>query len=552
MIIKLLTMMSTEEINNKKENSAKYIKELKEGNSQTKQYSFITPMCDSFCYIGQGGVALENKTFSKQVLDDITEFSNAEELWGKLFDEKNNSRLTRKEKNKENSNSPKEKRLPQLCHRIMIFCYPTQFLDISRLEELKIIANWLNESLEDNEKINVKAPKWYELNLAIYKKIKEIIKEESLTDFDYRICQLGWRLVMSIKREKMKEELKNMVEFSRNLILTGAPGTGKTYLAHEIAAMMLGENSWENVENNSSLNERCKMVQFHPSYDYSDFVEGLRPVKSEDRKSIGFERKDGVFKEFCKNALKAYTDCTEDKKNAPKYVFIIDEINRGEMSKIFGELFFSIDPGYRGTKGKINSQYQNLVDKEKDGNCDLFKDGFFVPENVYIIGTMNDIDRSVESMDFAMRRRFAFKEVRATDRETMLDENLNAENAYEAKRRMYNLNYRIQEIDGLNEAYHVGPAYFTKLKEDGTFDKLWENRIKGLLYEYLRGIPNADDLLESLKRAYDEGKENAWVEAKDGVLKLTNASIWQTNVINKPKKSKNANIGDGEDDSSEG
>ncbi|WP_305155979.1 AAA family ATPase [uncultured Duncaniella sp.] len=99
------------------------------------------------------------------------------------------------------------------------------------------------------------------------------------------------------------------------------------------------------------------------------------------------------------------------------FVFIIDEINRGEISKIFGELFFSIDPGYRGKKGKVKTQYQNLITDKSDP----FYDGFFVPDNVYLIGTMNDIDRSVESIDFAMRRRFAWQEIIAADNTEMLD-----------------------------------------------------------------------------------------------------------------------------------
>ena len=116
------------------------------------------------------------------------------------------------------------------------------------------------------------------------------------------------------------------------------------------------------------------------------------------------------------------------------YVFIIDEINRGEISKIFGELFFSIDPGYRGVAGTVQTQYQNLIE---DG--DIYENGFYVPENVYIIGTMNDIDRSVDSMDFAMRRRFAWKEIKSNDRLEMLD-NLGEELKETAIKRMQSLN----------------------------------------------------------------------------------------------------------------
>ena len=154
----------------------------------------------------------------------------------------------------------------------------------------------------------------------------------------------------------LRTEIKNLLKANRNVILTGAPGTGKTYLSKLIAEKIAGDES------------RVGFVQFHPSYDYTDFVEGLRPVKTTDEEKNGgtivFERKDGVFKKFCKEALSAPDH---------KFVFIIDEINRGELSKVFGELFFSIDPGYRGEKGRVNTQYQNLVEKG-----DEFANGFFL------------------------------------------------------------------------------------------------------------------------------------------------------------------------------
>ena len=184
------------------------------------------------------------------------------------------------------------------------------------------------------------------------------------------------------------------------------------------------------------------------------------------------------------------------------HVFIIDEINRGELSKIFGELFFAIDPGYRGEKGRVKTQYQNLVPPG-----DPFEKGFYVPERVYIIGTMNDIDRGVESMDFAIRRRFAWVEVKVEDRVAMLDEKI-PDWSDAAKRCMDAINKELTKKEiGLTEAYFIGPAYFLKLeKYDGDFEKLWEYHIKGVLREYLRGSRGIEEKMEDLKKAFDSYK----------------------------------------------
>ena len=208
-----------------------------------------------------------------------------------------------------------------------------------------------------------------------------------------------------------------------------------------------------------------------------------------------------------------------EKKN---FVFIIDEINRGEVAKIFGELFYSVDPGYRVTSDDLNAikngnktittiktQYANLETEGNEFDKVLQKKEkdfghFFIPENVYIIGTMNDIDRSVESMDFAFRRRFSWIEVKAEDTQYMLDAELDAVLAKEAKRRMKNLNNAISEIEDLNAAYHIGASYFLKLNNyDGNFESLWDYHLKGVLEEYLRGNPDKDKYLKQLENAYN-------------------------------------------------
>ncbi|MDR1759085.1 MAG: hypothetical protein LBR60_01005, partial [Fibrobacter sp.] len=173
--------------------------------------------------------------------------------------------------------------------------------------------------------------------------------------------------------------------------------------------------------------------------------------------------------------------------------------NRGEISKIFGELFFSIDPGYRGKKGAVKTQYSNMNEVEER---------FYVPENVYIIGTMNDIDRSVESFDFAMRRRFTWKEITAKQSA----ENMSLSKTVQDK--MESLNKAIEAIENLNSSYHIGGAYFLDKngKERSDFEEIWNLRLKPLLFEYLRGMPDPNIKLKELKEAYDspdQATENA-------------------------------------------
>lgn len=471
---------------------------------------------------------------------------------------------------------------------------------IPEIKEEEDLITSINDELTDNGYIQsmpltAQTVLWY-YNSALLK----------ITDTDYEVIE-NELVETKTSNSMMYQKYIDLLKESKNLVLTGAPGTGKTFMAQAIAKEM-----------GCGKEEMC-FVQFHPSYDYTDFVEGLRPIMMSEGQ-MGFERKDGLFKEFCKKAIKNLIDSAKSIENLSKelswenklqqfiddsidndtkfklsngseftidefkgrniiahndsnpktplipinadeiielltndvplnivrdirtyfkrkfgtqpdsyafiitkairemkykaqvisankierkpFVFIIDEINRGEASKILGELFYAIDPGYRGKKDiRVKTQYQNLVPE-----TDVFSEGFYIPENVFILGTMNDIDRSIESMDFAMRRRFTWKEIKPEDTQSMLD---TLECATKAKSVMARLNNEISKIEGLGPAYQVGPSYFLKLGDNGgNFEKLWNMNIEPLLREYIRGFRKSDEIMEKLRNAYFYTKES--------------------------------------------
>ena len=229
--------------------------------------------------------------------------------------------------------------------------------------------------------------------------------------------------------KKDYEQLEGLLLRKKNLILQGAPGVGKTYAAKRLAYAIMGEKD----------DERIKMVQFHQNYSYEDFVLGYKP-----NENGGFDLKEGIFYQFCRKAA-------ADK--AHKYFFIIDEINRGNLSKIFGELLMMIEKEYRDTPVQISYADRRLI----------------VPSNVYLIGMMNTADRSLAMIDYALRRRFSFFEMKPAFENAVFNE-------YKEKKRDYNLdrlvdalkdlNKVIAEDDSLGSGFCIGHSYLCELGDN--------------------------------------------------------------------------------------
>lgn len=280
----------------------------------------------------------------------------------------------------------------------------------------------------------------------------------------------------SLKGDRMHENEIELLKANHQIILTGAPGTGKTYKARQMAAQLIGCKP-EKVDDNSHY---C-FIQFHSSFDYGDFVEGLKPELVNGQ--VHLKPTDGSFKKFCMEA---------HNKPDETFVFVIDEINRADLSRVFGELFSVIESDYRGKP--IDTQYTYMTGQK-----------FAVPNNVLIIGTMNDIDRSVESIDFALRRRFAWVEVIADgDLFDQIAKSKLGPLFDEAKKRYLALNEAIDRIPDLGDSYRIGPAYFRKLTNynDKPFVSLWEYHLRVLIREYIRGFPDATAIEKQLYAAY--------------------------------------------------
>ncbi|HEG5396313.1 TPA: AAA family ATPase [Campylobacter coli] len=354
--------------------------------------------------------------------------------------------------------------------------------------------------LEIKEKIK-HLPRYYILDqfLNLIDKIKKsdlaLITKDELQDGDtknvtesvyYKLYQAAYDFANLCGKADIKsndlEGFKELLKTHKNIIFHGIPGTGKTYtIVNNIKNIIKNEN-------------QMLITQFHPSFSYEDFIEGIKPVGIENGQ-LKLELKNGIFREFCDKAKeeeeKFLGELEKGNFNEALsdygYFFIADEINRAELSRVFGELLYALE--YRGEKGKIKTQYASMRGDED----------FYVPENVFFLGTMNDLDKSIDSFDLALRRRFIWQEM-TCDYDVIKNE-IYAKNIEEYAQACKKLNDKIKDI---GEKYQLGHSYFLKIEfkddeiKNNDMKKLFSNRFEALLKEYLRSEYSEKDIQEHL------------------------------------------------------
>ncbi len=417
------------------------------------------------------------------------EIENPQEYWSQfrtqlynfLMDINNEDMFNAKEK------YPLLQGTSMLLTKLASIYYPERFLNICSKEKLLVIASYFSIPIKKSdspEKISFDINKFireiipevchnhpYYIGDMLYKyidfieendDIKEEIQEtlEPYTKDDF----LNEVYIDEIEYEK----LNNLLNKKKNIILEGAPGVGKTFMAKRLAYSRMGFKD----------KSKVLMIQFHQSYSYEDFIEGIRPVDAK------FKVVDGVFKEFC---IKAQNDKSNN------YYCIIDEINRGNISKILGELMMLIEADKRDIE-KLKLPYSG--------------EEFYVPENLYIIGMLNTADRSLALIDYALRRRFSFYKVKPAFNnekfkqyiESYLDERF--ERLID---QIKELNVAICDDDSLGNGFEIGHSYFCQLNHE------YEKELDDII-EY--------DIVPMLKEYWfdDESKYKDWEEKLLGVI----------------------------------
>jgi hypothetical protein len=313
---------------------------------------------------------------------------------------------------------------------------------------------------------------------------------------------------------------KESLPIESNTIYYGPPGTGKTYLTLQaVKARVVFESGLQDIE--ESYRKQICQVQFHPSFSYEDFIDGLKP--SLQGQNVHLKLKNGIFKQFCIDATKALKDARQVSAEPPKFYFVIDEINRADLSAVFGEVLSCLEEDKRIdfdgdgvlSKGLVVSTQNAYLIENPDDAVYVEKDSngnerylFGIPINVVLIGTMNDIDRSVDTFDFALRRRFTWV-YKGFDEDVLANalSQLDIDRAQGYIDACKNLNKFISNDLGLGRSYEIGHAYFMKLdsrNEDiskQAKERLFDRHLSPLIEEYLRSEHPAKELAKKVGEA---------------------------------------------------
>lgn len=429
---------------------------------------------------------------------------------------------------------------PVLVNRVAAACTRevSTTVDVGRFEQ---VFNWLIKEDIISSYPADQDQDWFAKNKFLLSELKRKFQDElenGETD-EFYLSIFVWRLY---------EHLSNPFKLNKQVVKYGPPGTGKTYLAYQKTKSCF--TTWKEEfapnSNRYTTDTQIEVVQFHPSFGYEDFMEGLRPILNNDEVQLTLQN--GVFKEFCRKAGKWEIDVHElgielmnweeltigelvqyeDKLTSchwehifqfqdssrhvadavPPFFFIIDEINRAELSRVFGELMYCLE--YRGVKeGCITTQYANLNNLETG----MFGDEnegykFFIPSNVYLIGTMNTTDRSVESFDLALRRRFRWEEITPDCEFLKYYLNEHHKEWVELADNLKNLNEQIANQALLGADYQIGHTYLMDLKYLTSLSisevrkQIWDDHIYPLLQEYLRGTGRSEELIGDFGKAF--------------------------------------------------
>lgn len=398
------------------------------------------------------------------------------------------------------------------CRKIAYMCNSNKLLPIFKNETIISIANFFSIDVDSKD---------FKATQSVLKKLQVDKWFEGTPTFEIT-QKLGAFLYTTFAEALVVND---------NTIFYGPPGTGKTHIVDKglkayFRILPNKQDSQDKGNSKNRIDEQIEYVQFHPGYTYEDFIEGLRPVLQAGSSNISIEVQSGKFKLFCKKAAEALQVARKNKLNdsdIPRYFFIADEINRADLSRVFGDSLVCLERTKRfdfDSSGEITRESFYIkttlghIDKHENSVISINSQNYFgIPSNVYFIGTMNDTDRSIDAFDLALRRRFVWVRMRcdySVIKEQLISDkdNIDITEIDGYTDRCEKLNDLISGDWNLGESYELGHDYFMLPKGKGKLTKAFQqetfdNRIAPLIKEYLRTDFSERDIAEKITDARD-------------------------------------------------